>query len=314
MVISIIVPIYNCEKWLKTCIDSLLSQDSPCRLEIILVDDGSTDNSGRICDEYAIKQHYIKVLHTKNKGVSCARNIGLDTATGDWIMFVDGDDVLKENAINVLYNQAQFYRYDSLRFGAYLFDNSKTESYKLSISTNRLEYLDLVVQRTAMLGVCGGIYKKSLFRDYKITFSPGIRTGEDWIVLFKLLCHSHSFFYFENDLYGYRINPDSVTRKKINYVRPDTLIALNIILDYAKCNNIVLNISSINKAKSDLRRKVMKAAILNHSKKIYKETESVLRTYLPQSLWADLYYSKRLKHKIGFLCYKILSIVYLKIL
>lgn len=309
MKISIIVPIYNCEKWLSECIDSLLCQKSPCELEIILVDDGSIDISGNICDEYAAKNKCIKVIHTRNQGVSCARNVGIENATGEWIIFVDGDDVLKNDAIGILYYKVKFYQYDMVRYGAYFFDDDTIWPSLYSYSNNKLEYLDLVVKREAMLGVWGGIYRRKLFQEYDIYFTPGIRTGEDWIVLFKLLCHS-SFFYYEESLYGYRVNQYSVTRKRIDYVRPDALIAFNIIIDYAKYNNIILNSTSICKAKSEIRRRVMKDAILNKSKLIYKETELVLDKYAPQSLWKDLYYSKKFKHKIGFLYYHVLSYIY----
>lgn len=91
--ISIIVPIYNCEKYLKKCIESILNQ-SYNNLEIILVDDGSTDNSGEICDGYAEKDTRIKVIHKENGGPSAARNLGLDIASGDYISFVDSDDFI----------------------------------------------------------------------------------------------------------------------------------------------------------------------------------------------------------------------------
>ena len=215
MKVSVIVPVYNCEDWLRQCIDSLLCEDSSCEQEIILVDDGSTDNSGRICDEYTSRYKSVKTIHTVNQGVSCARNLGLEQSLGEWIMFVDGDDVLVKNALNILYHQIQFYKYDLTRFGMYLFKNSKKiHSYEASFSCDREEYIDLVIQRKAVLGVCGGIYKRSLFFEHKIRFTPGIRIGEDWIVLFKLLCHANSFYYYNAELYGYRVNQNSVTRNR----------------------------------------------------------------------------------------------------
>lgn len=89
--VSIIVPIYNIEQYVGKCIDSILGQTYPL-FELILVDDGSTDTSGKICDRYAALDSRIKVLHKKNGGLTSARNAGLKVATGDWIMHVDGDD------------------------------------------------------------------------------------------------------------------------------------------------------------------------------------------------------------------------------
>lgn len=95
--ISIIVPVFNAEKYLHDCIDSILTQPF-VNFELILINDGSTDKSGKICDEYAIKDSRVKVFHKGNGGVSSARNLGLDNAKGEWVTFVDSDDRLAENA------------------------------------------------------------------------------------------------------------------------------------------------------------------------------------------------------------------------
>lgn len=91
--ISIIVPVYNCNQFLSYCVESLLSQ-SYKNLEILLVDDGSTDNSGKICDSYSNNYKFIHTIHQKNEGLSAARNTGIENAKGEWVLFVDGDDVV----------------------------------------------------------------------------------------------------------------------------------------------------------------------------------------------------------------------------
>ena len=101
--ISIIVPIYNVEKYLSRCINSVLSQTFP-DFELLLIDDGSTDKSGYICDGYAQKDSRIKVFHIENGGVSAARNYGLDNARGEWITFVDADDWIDKDMYYKLYN------------------------------------------------------------------------------------------------------------------------------------------------------------------------------------------------------------------
>ena len=94
--ISIIVPVYNAERTLNRCVDSILSQTFQ-EWELLLIDDGSTDRSGELCDEYASKDQRIKVFHKKNGGVSSARNIGLNYAKGEWITFIDSDDEIPKN-------------------------------------------------------------------------------------------------------------------------------------------------------------------------------------------------------------------------
>ena len=96
--ISIISPVYNVEDYLKDCVESILNQTYK-NIELILIDDGSTDNSGKICDEYASKDNRVKIVHKKNGGLSSARNAGLDIATGDYIFFVDSDDFLYKNSV-----------------------------------------------------------------------------------------------------------------------------------------------------------------------------------------------------------------------
>lgn len=101
--ISIIVPVYNVEDYLMKCLDSILGQTYK-NLEIILIDDGSKDNSGNICDEYALKSEKIKVIHKENEGLSVTRNLGIKVATGDYIAFIDSDDYITEDYCEMLYN------------------------------------------------------------------------------------------------------------------------------------------------------------------------------------------------------------------
>ncbi|MDQ1143763.1 glycosyltransferase involved in cell wall biosynthesis [Bacillus sp. SORGH_AS 510] len=103
--VSVIVPIYNVEKFLSKCIETIINQ-SYKNLEIILVDDGSPDRSGEICDEYAAKDKRIKVIHQKNSGVSSARNAGINAATGDYVCFADGDDYLMPDYVEYLMDLA----------------------------------------------------------------------------------------------------------------------------------------------------------------------------------------------------------------
>ena len=101
-VVSIIVPVYNTEKFLHRCIDSILTQ-TYTDFELLLIDDGSKDSSGTICDEYAAKDVRVRVFHKENGGVSSARNMGLDNARGEWITFVDSDDWIDDNYLEALY-------------------------------------------------------------------------------------------------------------------------------------------------------------------------------------------------------------------
>lgn len=101
--ISVIIPVYNKEKFINDCIESVVCQ-TYCTIEIVLIDDGSTDASGTICDEWSMNDPRVKVIHTKNNGVSAARNTGLKLSEGQFVMFVDADDTMKPNAIETMYH------------------------------------------------------------------------------------------------------------------------------------------------------------------------------------------------------------------
>ena len=109
--ISMIVPVYQVEKYIAQCIESVLNQTFS-DFELILIDDGSKDNSGAICDSYAAKDDRIIVIHTKNNGAATARNIGLERASGEYITFLDGDDYLAENMLSRLYEEIENSDYD----------------------------------------------------------------------------------------------------------------------------------------------------------------------------------------------------------
>ena len=124
--VSVIVPVYNVEKYIHKCVDSVLNQTLQ-DLEIILVDDGTKDNSGIICDEYAQKDARVQVIHKVNGGLSDARNTGMKVATSDYILFVDSDDYIKEDMVERLYDLAVRYEVDMSCCGVYNVYSSVTK-------------------------------------------------------------------------------------------------------------------------------------------------------------------------------------------
>ena len=118
--VSVVIPVYNVEKYLRECVDSVLIQ-SYTDLEIILVDDGATDSSGKICDEYVATDKRVKVIHKENGGLSSARNIGLDSSTGQYVYFLDSDDYIEPNTIKVLINTIRESEADFVFFDGHIF-------------------------------------------------------------------------------------------------------------------------------------------------------------------------------------------------
>ena len=141
--ISIIVPVYNAEKYLRRCIDSILSQ-SLTDFELILIDDGSTDRSPHICDEYATRDKRIKLIHKKNAGVSAARNNGIDMASGDYLVFIDGDDWIASNMLEIMYKNIQKEKPDIINFNAYKHIEGKNiEKFLKRLHTSKIELLKI---------------------------------------------------------------------------------------------------------------------------------------------------------------------------
>ncbi len=208
---SVIVPVYNAEKYIGKCIESILNQT--CNdLELILVDDGSPDNSGAICDEYAAKDSRIKVFHQKNGGVCVARNTGLDHAVGDYVSFVDSDDYLESNALEILYGDVVAHNADvccalmvgdsnqdvnNLNCGLYEVWEEK-EALKNALLDNRFTYSS-----------CAKLFKRDLIGNTR--FEEGRKIHEDSFFVFCCFLKQPTVVVRNVGLYNYVNNPDSAS-------------------------------------------------------------------------------------------------------
>lgn len=234
--VSIIVPIYNIEDNVKYCIDSILGQ-SYKEIEIILVDDGSTDSSGKICDEYAQKDNRIRVIHQKNRGLSGARNAGLDTSLGSMIMFVDGDDIIDSRLVEILekdLRSAPNYLYSSCwfqRITKYKM-NPSSESTVINMSTKEVA-IDLLDGLYENISAWGKLYKKEKIGNLR--FTEGKVYFEDKAFLFQLLLNNSDMVIVERKakLYGYYVRNNSITRTKFNKHTMDILYHSKLILNIA---------------------------------------------------------------------------------
>lgn len=222
--VSVIVPVYNVEKYLKRCVESILSQTMK-NLEIILVDDGSTDQSGIICDEYAKKDSRIKVVHKKNGGLSSARNAGLAIAQGKYVGFVDSDDdienimyermyetIEKENVdfvmsdyIRIPGNGETYLKTLEIEKGRYDRNNIREKIFPQLIMSGNLEYGPL-------LSVWHCMYRTDFLRKYNLKFDEEVRWSEDNIFSAFVGYYASSFYYLKGEgLYHYYNNPGTIT-------------------------------------------------------------------------------------------------------
>lgn len=224
MLISVIVPVYNVEKYLRECLDSILNQTYK-ELEIILVDDGSKDTSGKICDEYAAEYSNFRVIHKKNAGLGMARNTGLEHIRGEYVTFVDSDDYLDPSCIEQLYNNLKSSNVDMCKGGFWrVLDSGKKvlrrqysrEVYKESdVKKNFLPKLigsSSSEHDSIEMCVCGAIYKVEIIRKYGLKF-PSEREliSEDLIFNIDYMQYSKGVCTIKDTGYNYRMNRGSLT-------------------------------------------------------------------------------------------------------
>ena len=192
--ISIIVPIYNTERYLSRCIDSLLEQ-SFRDFEVLLIDDGSRDRSGEICDEYTIKDKRVRAFHQKNQGVSVARNVGIENALGEWIYFPDSDDVLLPGAFDLMMKLSNE-NTDYIMCGYEVYDEEGKCTY--AIATRKLGVMNREDALMEMFWptdyryqgyLWNKLFKASVVRDNHLSFVQGIKFNEDRLLNVEYLCN-----------------------------------------------------------------------------------------------------------------------------
>lgn len=232
LMFSVIVPVYNVEKYLCECIDSILAQKY-MDFELVLVDDGSTDTSGTICDKYALNDSRIKVIHKENGGLISARRAGLHIAAGQYICFVDADDMIACDLLQKIYAVISKFSSDIITFKWMNIDSSGKPLHEEAPvfpegEVGKEVYFQKMLSSASLNSLCKKICRRTLFdadKDYSCFYS--IRNGEDLLQTIPLVYRARSFYYLVQPLYLYRSNPDSITHryrgdeyKVLNTVRP----------------------------------------------------------------------------------------------
>lgn len=206
--ISIIVPIYNTERYLEECIESIVSQTYK-NIEIILIDDGSTDKSGQICDKYSKKDSRIKIIHQENKGIGQTRNVGLQYATGEYIGWVDSDDIISNNMYEVLLKNmikedAQISCCNYKKIKNKLEDFCEMEKEDIEVKNEKVVKDMIRGEITCFLW--DKLFKRELFNDIKFT---NHKVGEDFVVNTTILSKNPKIVRTNGCYYFYRYREDS---------------------------------------------------------------------------------------------------------
>ena len=243
---SIIIPVYNVSKFLPECVRSVLQQNYP-NFEIILINDGSTDNSGEICNEFSHSDSRIRVIHQENRGLSAARNVGINESKGDYIIFLDSDDLWdNKNVLSILAQRVESYSPDVLSFNYCKFDdNRQYEPYfsKNSSSTQLLTLQDVIDKDLWIACAWNKVIKKKLFDGNCLRFVEGITSEDmDWCV--RLALKATKFDYLDIVVVKYRQRESSIsqsaTPRKVRCVLENITNCIILMNEHKRENSEVL--------------------------------------------------------------------------
>lgn len=294
--ISIIIPVYNAEKYLSQCIESILNQ-LYSNFEIILINDGSTDNSSILCEEYSQKDTRIRYYKQRNKGVSSARNLGIKHAIGKWIIFVDADDKLLSNTLLNICKITTNINVDFICGGYdYLVNN------KIQPVTSALKYSDCSKSKEDGISqmyrnefwawfICSKVFRRSIIEYNQLLFNESIYFGEDRLFILEYLCRIKQNVYFTSTpLYIYRIHAESVQGKAEMTFDEKMLTGFKAsILMYNEMSNSNLSIANKRMAVNDIAISYQTMTKLLHKVNAPKISHKIIRKLLIATLPFHVY-------------------------
>ncbi|MBQ9417271.1 MAG: glycosyltransferase [Bacteroidales bacterium] len=301
---SIIVPVYNVEPWLTQCLDSLLGQ-TYTDFEAICVDDGSTDGSGVLADSYATRDPHIKAIHRPNGGLSAARNTGLDHACGEYILFLDSDDYLQPDTLQVL--NSHLGGEDLLCFSGRRFDDA-TGAYHPSDPLTPATYATgmdyyhacaLLPRDFAFVCVVLRCYRRAFLENHHLRFREGI-LHEDNLFTPQVCYHAQRVKVIPDALYNYRLRPGSITSARSLRSRQSTLLIAN-------------ELSAFFTSKPSIDRSIVYRLLTQHYQMAFSgATRAERRTLRPLVDW-PLYRTvsrNRLRHRLNYLLLRYIKYLY----
>ena len=309
--VSVIIPAYNIEDYIGRCLDSIISQTYK-NLEIIVVDDGSRDHTGEILDNYAKKDRRIKVIHKEKGGVSSARNKGIEVAEGDYIGFIDGDDLIEPEMYKILVDLLEEENADIAHCGYQMVFPDRVDYYhntgKKKIQTTEEGLKDLLSGEIIEPGLVNKLYKKELIKNCRL--DETVKINEDLLMNYQLFKLSQKSVYYDITPYSYMIRSSSATgANSLITKREDSLRVLNQIKDDCINNNLLPTIYK--------RYIYLLMAICRDDLKdrLYMEYQKKQRKKLKKELKTDIFKScipKKLKYMSLFSCYlpHIMKIIY----
>ena len=244
--ISVVVPVYNGESGIKRCLESLTAQTYK-NTEIIVINDGSTDNTAKIIEDFASRDKRIKPFHIENGGVSNARNIGIENSQGEFIMFTDGDDTLEPETLKIMADKMGE-NTDFVHCGMRkITENGEKLFWEKKLNAKKAEGQNLILaeffRKNIMSTSCAKLYRRSTVAD--IRFDRNFAVGEDELFSFYICSNSKEAVIIENVFYNYIENSDSVMNKNFSDKHFQALSVMDIQLDKVKDNKELYRLASL---------------------------------------------------------------------
>ncbi len=318
--VSVIIPVYNVEKYLAECVDSVLGQTYK-NLEIILVDDGSTDTSGKMCDEYAEKDERVRVIHKKNGGLSSARNAGIEVCRGEYLCFLDSDDLYVPDAVRILLDKACAESADTVFFNAYSFADDAYEGRITQGYGHKHDYkTDSGVQVTKKLlenkefrySSCLIFINSSYLKGRNILFYEGI-INEDMLFTFKAMLCAETVGYIPDKLYHRRVREMSImTTKKTELSYKSSLSIYYDLCELAKnLHGEARAVTELYISQNAVRVFNKYKALDNEEKKRYKDAQNSFKAHvLENAAYGDRALKYKCKSELLWFCFKVIKKVF----
>lgn len=303
--ISVVIPAYNCEKTIKQCINSITNQTIIDCIEIIVVDDGSTDNTSRILDDESEKNGKIHVYHKKNEGVSAARNYGIEKSRGAYIGFVDADDWIAEQYYEILYQKIKSESADMICSGIFIDEGLariERKATDIDINVSQEEAVRMFLSGEMEAGVQSKFFKKSIAKN--ILFDTSLKYSEDRLFLVKYMMECVRISIISGTYYHYVQNQDSAMHQVISERNFDDLKASASIMEIVKVMkpNLVLYAECMDiNVKCRLVSDIAVSGMYRQYESIYKKLKQDIKSF-PLSKSAK--YSSK-KHYLALLITKI---------
>ncbi|MGP4952700.1 glycosyltransferase family 2 protein [Psychrobacter sp. T6-1] len=239
--ISVVIPVYNKEDYLEKCLDSVVNQ-TYAALEIILINDGSTDRSPMICKEYADRDSRIRFIDKDNQGVSITRNLGIHSSKGDWLYFLDSDDFLEVDAFEILIKAAKSTNADIVFFDCRRFRPTDVALDRKPIIYKEYTDLKSFLDETNLSPVSAWLnfFRREIVLENKVVFNKNLKHNEDALFVYSLYCHAQKIVVLDEVLHNFVLAPNSVSRKPIEIkVLEDNLLFLSELCRYVRKYDLV---------------------------------------------------------------------------